>query len=89
MLSFSGVPSGWRMIERNWYRALYASMAMILPLKSSSLTWVFGMRSLKFTPKTTPVRIMAKHLNNKLAKNNSALQLTDAYLLGKALKGKI
>ena len=31
--------------------ALYASIAMILLLKSSSLTGVFGMRSLKFTPK--------------------------------------
>lgn len=33
---------------------LYASMAMILPDKSSSFTGVFGMRSLKFTPKRTP-----------------------------------
>jgi hypothetical protein len=43
--------------------ALYASMAMILPLKSASFTFVFGMRSLKFTPKTTPV-------NNGYAVNN-------------------
>lgn len=34
--------------------ALYASIAMILPLKSSSLIGVFGMRSLKFTPKIIP-----------------------------------
>ena len=34
--------------------ALKASMAMILPPKSSSFMGVFGMRSLKFTPKMIP-----------------------------------
>ena len=49
--------------------ALYASMAMILPLRSSSLTWVFGMRSLKFTPKTTPLEIMMMPLIINLRKS--------------------
>jgi hypothetical protein len=45
--------------------ALYASMAMILPLKSSSLTGVLGMRSLKFTPKIIPRLDKAVRFLNK------------------------
>jgi len=50
--------------------ALYASMAMILPLKSSSLTGVFGMRSLKFTPKTIPQIMLGKKQSKEVYEKN-------------------
>ena len=33
-LSISGVPSGWRIVVRNWYRVLNASIAIVFPFSS-------------------------------------------------------
>jgi hypothetical protein len=46
-------------------------MAMVLPLRSSSLTTVFGTMPRRFTPKTNPSKVMVKNSNNKLAKGKS------------------
>src|SRR3990172_2836763 len=46
----SGVPSGWRMIARNWYSVLNASMAMTWPRKSSRVRFCGVTSALRSTP---------------------------------------
>ena len=66
--------------------ALYASMAMILPPKSSSFMGVFGMRSLKFTPKTAPNRDKARNYLKRFAK--TAISITNVKKKTKRVSGK-
>jgi len=49
-LSISGVPSGWRIVVRNWYSVLNASMAIVFPFRSEISICFLGMISPIWVP---------------------------------------
>ena len=52
--SFSGVPSGVRINDKNWYSVLLASTARFLPLRSSRRIVFLIMMGVRLTPKLKP-----------------------------------